>query len=324
MSKRNLSVDFIKVLAMFSVLALHSFGASMEWRLANIFYESAVIGVPLFFMVSGYLLIGKQTVDIKYVSNKICNILRLIFVLSIICWVTMSIESGYFYLANFTWIFEGAFIQKGPLWICWYLVSLIIIYSFLPILNKLFVHQAYWYTLLFFGGVEVFVFWQNISIHGEQNVIQTFRLWNWLFYFLLGGGVKKMQMTINLTFVKIQIVLLLIMNVVIQEVMKPMINSPYCEYFYCSFPVILLSVSIFLYFVNMKLTNSYICSFVKFLSPLFLPVYLFHPLFLNVHTFLPEAESMKPFACFVFTTILSIFFGFCLNKVGLINRILRI
>lgn len=326
MSKRNLSIDLIKVLAMFSVLALHSFGASMEWRLANIFYESAVIGIPLFFMVSGYLLIGKQTVDIIYVFNKIYNILRLIVILSIIWWTGVSIGSGHFYIVNFTWIFKGAFIQNGPLWICWYLASMIIIYSLLPLLNKLFVYQSYWYTLFFFGVIEAFVFYLNIRIHGEQNVIQTFRLWNWLFYFLLGGGIKKLQMSINinLQFVKYLIVLLLIMNIIFQETMKPMINSPYCEYFYCSFPVIFLSVSIFLFITNVKMSNFYICRFVKFCSPLFLSVYLFHPLFLDVHTKLPVSESMKPFVCFILTTILSVSFCFCLNKVGLINRILRI
>ena len=324
MCKRNLSIDLIKVLAMFSVLALHSFGARMEWGLANIFYESAVIGIPVFFMVSGYLLIGKQTVDIKYVCNKICNILRLIFILSIICWIFMSIESGQFYINYFIWIFKGAFIQNGPLWICWYLASMIIIYSLLPIVNKLFVFQSYWYTLLFLGVIEVFVFWQNIRNLGEQNIIQTFRLWNWLFYFLLGGGIKRLHMNINLPVVKILIVFLLIMNVFFQEVMKAMINSPYCEYFYCSVSVILLSALVFLYFTNIKLTNFYICRFVKFISPLFLPIYLFHPLFLDVHTILPMAESIKPFACFVVTTILSVSFCFCLNKVGFIRKRLRI
>lgn len=329
MCKRSISIDLIKVVAMFSVLALHSFGASAKWRVVNIFYESAVIGVPLFYMVSGYLLLGKQMVDVKYVCKKICNIIRIIVILSVIWWVGVSIRSGHFYFSNLFWILKGAFIQDGPLWICWYLASMILIYSLLPLLRTLYVYQSYWYALFFLLVVESFVFYLNTGIHGEQNVIQTLRIWNWLFYFLLGGGIKRLQMINNhnkLSFVKYLIVLLLIVNIFFQEVMKPMINSPYCEYFYCSFPVILLSASLFHFISKVKLTNYYICYIINFLSPLFLPIYLFHPLFLDVYTnlILPVPESMKPYICFLFTTILSISFCFCLNKVKFIKNNLRI
>lgn len=54
--QRNLSIDLIKVIAMFAVIGLHTSKASEDWRIANIIYETDVVAIPLFFMVSGYLL----------------------------------------------------------------------------------------------------------------------------------------------------------------------------------------------------------------------------------------------------------------------------
>ena len=310
---------------MFSVIALHSFCASMEWRLANLFYESAVIGVPLFFMVSGYLLIGKHTVDKKYVYKKIFNITKLIIILSMIWWIVTAVISGHLIIVDFFKIFLGAFVQKGSLWICWYLASMIIIYCLLPILNRLYVYRSYWYVLFLLFAIEVIVFYLNIGgKYGEYNIIQTFRIWNWLFYFLLAGGIKKSQIIINQSLLKLFIILLLILNIFFQEVLKPIIDTPFCEYFYSSFPVILLSTSLFLFIINCKVTNPSICRFVNFMSPLFLPVYLFHPIFLDLLSNLPLSESVKPYICFLLTSLLSICCCSCLNKVRWINRILKI
>lgn len=77
---RNQSIDFIKIIAMYMVLMLHTgvirhFTSSYDYTSVPEVYMIAGIAIPLFFMVSGFLLVNKQ-VDRKYITNKILGILR--------------------------------------------------------------------------------------------------------------------------------------------------------------------------------------------------------------------------------------------------------
>ena len=76
--QRNLSIDFIKTIAMLGVICLHTTYQYIQpgtFGLADVLYESAVISIPLFFMVSGYLLLGRENLSYKYSLNKILKIL---------------------------------------------------------------------------------------------------------------------------------------------------------------------------------------------------------------------------------------------------------
>ena len=75
---RNLSIDLIKIIAMLGVVCLHSTHSYINTAIGMVMYSTAVISIPLFFIVSGYLLIGKECIDYQYVikkmggGNKIC------------------------------------------------------------------------------------------------------------------------------------------------------------------------------------------------------------------------------------------------------------
>ena len=63
-NQRDLNLDLIKVVAMLGVICLHSthsYISSNQLSVANVMYESALVSIPLFFMVSGYLLLEKKT-----------------------------------------------------------------------------------------------------------------------------------------------------------------------------------------------------------------------------------------------------------------------
>lgn len=74
MGQRLLSLDFIKLFAMFGVICLHTEMNFYENPLAQFLYMTAVVSIPLFFMTSGYLLYGKQSVDYHYSAHKIVGI----------------------------------------------------------------------------------------------------------------------------------------------------------------------------------------------------------------------------------------------------------
>jgi surface polysaccharide O-acyltransferase-like enzyme len=77
--KRSVWVDYIRVIASFSVILLHSTAPLIfkygdlpltHWMIGNI-YDSAVrMCVPLFFMISGYLLLDKNESLVSFYKKR--------------------------------------------------------------------------------------------------------------------------------------------------------------------------------------------------------------------------------------------------------------
>ena len=65
-SSRNIGLDWVKTLAIFAVIGYHSFTASIDVGAGGVsarvhygVYSALCLGVPLFFLVNGYLLFSK-------------------------------------------------------------------------------------------------------------------------------------------------------------------------------------------------------------------------------------------------------------------------
>lgn len=190
---RDLSIDCIKCVAMFLVMTLHVPLAVRPDLILSAGGYLAGIAIPLFFMVSGWLLIGNNK-TCKYSVKKIFAIIKFVAIIAVLYY---GVES--FINHNFSWIelcksVVNPFIQRGMFSIFWYLGAMCIIYASLPIINK--IHHKWSLTglallLLSLFVIECFVYPLNILYNFEQtHVIQTFRLWNWMFYFVLGGTLK--------------------------------------------------------------------------------------------------------------------------------------
>lgn len=83
--QRNQSIDLIKIIAMYMVLMLHTgvarhFATNYDYTSVPEVYMVAGIAIPLFFMVSGFLL-ANRLVDWKYSFSKIIGILRFTFII---------------------------------------------------------------------------------------------------------------------------------------------------------------------------------------------------------------------------------------------------
>ena len=76
--KRNLSLDLVKVIAMLGVVALHC-QLYIPREYSSTFYLSTLASgfpIPLFFMVSGYLMFSREP-NVGYAVKKILKILRM-------------------------------------------------------------------------------------------------------------------------------------------------------------------------------------------------------------------------------------------------------
>lgn len=247
MSKsRFLSIDLIKVIAMLGVMCLHAEMSYYENPLAQCLYMSAVVSIPLFFMVSGYLLYGKETTDIRYSAKKIWGILRFAFIIATFFWLLSGVRHGESYL-HYT---MGGFLQMGQFGLFWYFGAMMILYALLPLTHRLYQNHPKLFLALTvaLGVLSNVIFIANFfDVHIENRTIQTFRMWNWLFYFNLGGIVRRSVCRSSVGLVG----LLLVTNYLFQLYLTPLMPTKFCEYFYCSLPVMLLVFFLFSYVVKL-------------------------------------------------------------------------
>lgn len=286
--KRNISLDFIKIVAMYSVLALH-IGFAIDFTscfLSNYWWSFFGVAIPLFFMVSGYLMESK-TITYTYCFKKIYGILKYVF-LTLTPFVIYQLIQGnlnslkYYY----AWIRQGSALP-----VYWYFAAMIIIYLLLPTLKKL-INSKYLLTFLIilFLLCQI-VFALNIKFDFEKTyVYQAFRIWNWVFYFTLGMLVNKNPVLFN------RINWWHTVLACLAFLLFRRLDMKGNEYYFCSFPNMIYVLCLF---VNLNRIDfgQKSKTVISRLSTIFLPVYTIHwPIFLfcKSHGFyihLPDPNS---------------------------------
>lgn len=204
---REINLDFIKVLATFLVIKLHS-GYSTDIFGYTIHYLSGC-AVPLFFMVSGYLTLKKQQITYRYIFHKTTNIFvtvslwvllycLLIFIKNKICLNPIQI------------MINSLIFQKDWLFYhFWFLGALIIMYLLSPTIHKIFLLSKdsgkFFIIILLLLNSMLCLYSIIQGYHNNATlyslVPQTLRLWIWIMYFSLGGFIsrnsKQIQSIIN-------------------------------------------------------------------------------------------------------------------------------
>lgn len=276
MGNRDQSIDLIKIIAMFMVMSLHTCIGRLDNPIAFVMSRISGIAIPLFFMVSGFLLWDKK-VDYKYSIRKIFNIIKFVFVTSILTWLIIRVHHRFDILDSLR-IFGGSFIQRGELRVFWYLGAMILIYLILPFLK--YFDRKYvsfgMFALLFLMIAVLGVFSLNFNYSFEKEyTFQLFRIWNWLFYFILGGMVRRYVASREkpvLSFRKAIILSTFAMFFFVAFVyyVKPYIGG--IEYFF-GFPLCwIYALLVFLTCISIKIKSKIVGE----LSNLFLPVYTIH------------------------------------------------
>lgn len=315
---------------MFAVIGLHTFCGSRGFEFAHVLYLLCGVGVPFFFMSSGFLLLGRENVSWGYVLLKIYHIIRLVFCVSLIYTFVICFFTNKDSFTYFISLFSGAFIQTGDLWVCWYLGAMILVYILYPLVNQLYNSEKSFFLFVFLLFIfELVIFYMNVSWGGwEKLIIQTFRIWNWLFYFCLGGLLK---MSLCKQPDKTKLLILFILSylgfIYLHDFLVNRVGEDACEYYYSSIFVILMASSLFLFFMYFKIEESVIISF---LANLLLPVYLFHPLVLSIIMYPPlfsviHAEWM-PFYLFrfVMVSLISVTMAWMIMKVPILSNLLKL
>lgn len=279
---RNLGLDLLKIFSCIGVVVLHSTrpGFNLEqYNISAYLYYLATYAIPLFFMLNGYFLLNKKKLPYSYVFNKIRGILTIVFVWNMLIWVIKRDFN-----VNPLMKIIGSLIQKGYAYQFWFFGSLIIIYLTLPIVKKVLEKDYSYFAILLIlivigiviEMINTFIFHKPL----QQYVPQTFRLWTWFFYYILGGYLGKINIQeIKLTkLIKISFSIIFIISpILLFYLAKNVYHDAPTEYFYDSMIVKIVSIGLFILFLkiekNIVLKNN---ELIVKLSSLTMGVYIVH------------------------------------------------
>ncbi len=317
---RNQSIDLIKIIAMFGVISLHCNLGRLDNPVAFVLSRIAGISIPLFIMVSGYLLAYKNG-EWGYVMKKILGIVKYVFICCLAYWI-IHICHHQSLDASFFTVFAKSFIQKGPFWMFWYFGAMCIIYLLLPLLKWGDCHYEYFYIKLFIALVciDFFIFMMTFLSRWEYSVVQTFRIWNWLTYFSLGVIVRKYQLSIQVSPLLLIASMVLFVGFVYWS--KDYIGE--VEHFFVTPLCMLYSFLAFIYITSKQISNNHV---IANLSPLFLPVYTTHYFIIRAyHYFCVNVYigMLTPFIDFFLVSVITIVICYGIMKIPYSRNIFKI
>jgi len=298
-----------------------------SWNLLTYLYYLGTYSIPLFFMVNGYLLLGKREITYSYILQKVK-------------WILITVSSWTFIV----WLFKrdftenlikkivGSLIQKGYFFQFWFFGALMLIYICLPILKKfLNSKRSFFYSLSLLAVIGLIFELTNIVLQMpiQTYVIQTFRLWTWLFYYLLGGYIAKFTMEeLKARFKNwmkiVSILLLLLSPVILFFIAKTTYHNLFAEYFYDILFVKVVSLGIFLTILTLTVNEKW-SEWIVSLSNQTMGVFIIHTYIMKVWEKLFGFSFVGSYLLFaIFTLSVSFIIVGMLMKIPYFNRIVKL
>lgn len=335
--KHNYNLDLMKIFACIAVVGLHTLQKDIS-LINTLFYYVCGFAVPVFFMSTGYILLNRDQINFKYSLRKIISIIRVVCLWSLLffCIEMMvgvlknSIAENNFILLFFK-ILIGGLVQRGRLWQFWYLGALICVYMILPILMK---YRKYLEKIWIICVILAIVM-QGLSyifkFPLQSHCIQTFRLWTWLQYFILGGLIGKIHDMIgyikNITFKKHTVILFIITGVIPwyqNFIGKLVIHNSYAEYFYDSLLTILWIIVLFTWVMKLSL-KQWVIKIIKYIAPVTMGVYIIHPIIIMFALKIVSVETvLTSFAFFGIVLVVAFFIAKIIYKIPKVKKLIEL
>jgi len=292
---KSLWVDFIRVTAIFFVIVLHSSApllyeynklSAINWWAGNIYNSLVRMCVPLLFMLSGYLLLGKQETLKVYFTKRINKVLIPLIVWSIfyIFW------KGYFYKSETTSFYSFYSIIISPAFYhLWFLYALIGIYLYIPVLRILVQNSPkkilYYFIALWFIAVAAIPIFERVTAISSNIDLRSIS--GYVGYLVIGyllGNVQTTKRQFNQALLVALVCLIITMSGTFFLTVQN--NGEYDNYFngYLSPNVILLSVSAFIllkYIFSRIVISEKHKTILNILNSASFGIYLIHPMIMR-------------------------------------------
>jgi len=264
---RSVYIDLIRTVAMVAVLLLHASGqwviTSQEmsqlnhfeiirWGVVDVYQSVGVMGVPLFLMLTGALLLQPE----KDESLRVFFKKR---------WARIGLPSLFWFAAYFAWDFlvqnipftASAIVQgilNGPYTQMWYLYVLAGLYLLTPIFRVFIAHAdqtlVKYFVILWVLGVAIIPFFSLFTIF--QLNTNVFAITGYIGFFVLGTYLSTVEM--RRSTLSLFIILGVALTAVSTYVLAATVGGAEMYFFqqYFSPTIILASVMVFLLLLTVK------------------------------------------------------------------------
>lgn len=289
-------LDVLRVFAVFMVVVIHvsapilySFGdvPISAWMLANFYDSLSRMSVPLFFLASGYLILGKSDAGPEFYRKRLIKVLVPLLAWSILYFLWMHKE----YLSGQYPAFEVISsllkaVYMGPVvFHLWFLYALIGIYLVAPIL-RIYVHSSkntdliYFIFLWLLAGPLLSILVKIVGRPSDPAEIPVVS--GYVGYFVLGYALRRFDFSRK----TVWLIGVMVMSIVITFLGTYYLSwksNQFNEYFYdyLSLNVVVMSSSAFILILNWTWAKKS-RPLIQALSSLSFGIYLIHIFILEV------------------------------------------
>lgn len=281
-------ISFLRILATLSVIVIHVSGplvvkfgeiSSFDWNVANFFDSISRYSVPLFFMISGSLLLSQNYGFIEFLKKRLGKILPPFLFWSLI----YSILNRYVFVSE---AFNSSKIVKdifyGSEYHLWFIYTLIGVYLFTPILQKWIVnasHKEVLYVLMIWI-LTLIIAIPGLKIYFPKIDLSYFS--GFLGYFVLGYYLKQYGTKEKL--IPVLFVIFGCLMTILGTYFFSVKNSKFYFYFYeyLNLNTMMVSTGMFLIFKKIEISNEKINGLVFEINQCCFGIYFIHPLVLKL------------------------------------------
>lgn len=341
-AERNRTVDLIKFIASIMVVILHAFGVGKGAR--EYVYLIGTFGIPLFFLVNGYLL-GNRTLSMEYALKKTVRYFLFVGVWSLLYSIPYLIKKEFPLLE----VYKGAIIGSGALYHFWFLTGLCVIYFlvaiFTLILNLFHINiqelvkkdRCIWVvfiSMMAAFGLNMFMkYYLNLEIRDVLSA--PFRIIDNGAYFIIGMHLRLNQDIREKSFLKTfcgskgltigcGVILICYIAVIIMSNLTGMIWAST----YYTFPAVALAVML-MFSLLIRINSDVISDNLYKILVTSSGIWILHPLVLKVVKKLYQILVGDPICIagtvviFISTIVISIIVSVCMSRIKYAKKITR-
>jgi surface polysaccharide O-acyltransferase-like enzyme len=327
--KREYSFDILRVIAMIMVIVIHvsnvysrffGFIGNSSYLISLIFNTISRISVPIFFMISGALLVDRKFNKTKY-FNRLLKYVIIIAVWDIIYLIWEYFYLGITYNNLYKLLFEPF---RAHLW---FLYTIIILYLVQPLIKIILDKTNNIFKIILFIVWFIFCFLSMFN----ASIASLFTLFSYIGFFIIGKYLYEFVKENDLRKYNFYIILLIIMcfmaSIYLNFKASIKFDMFYNLFFAYRTPfIIIASILFFILIFNMFSNKEKINKIISTLSDLSLGVYLIHGIFLDITCQIFNYSLINPIIGIpIFTIIICLCSSLCvylLRKIKLFKYIL--
>ena len=324
---REYAFDILRVISMIMVIIIHianvycrSFGmiSTKSYLISLIFNTICRVSVPIFFMISGSLLLDRSFNKEKYLKRV------LKYVVLIVVWDIIYLVWEYFYLGVtydklYMLIFDP---YRAHLW---FLYTILVLYAIQPLL-KLIMDKSN--NII---KISLLIIWFLLSLASMLNpyVAKFFTIFSYIGYFIIGKYLYDFIKKFDLRKYSLSLILIMIfcysISIWMNYLLSISLNQFYNLFFAYRTPFIMISSFALYVLIISNYRKDSLNKLVTGLSDLSLGVYLIHGIFLDVtvkvfiYSSINSIIGIPIFTIIIF--ILSVISTFILKKIKFLKEI---